>query len=117
MEGGQEIPIYPQPTFEWSCGFEYAAIDSVFARLRLTEGPVLQLTIHSLNFTVSTYDVPLARFYTSARGAMDPYSVRIDETVYSNVSGGIGVFGTYVVSRSEHAVDRAYAGSFGYGTR
>lgn len=117
VEGGKEWPVAPQPTFEQFCGFEYAAIDSVFARLGRMEGTFLRLTIHSLQFSVITYDVPLTLFYTSTHGSLDPYSIRIDERNYSNISGGIGLFGTYVVSRSEYAVDQAYAESFGYVTR
>lgn len=114
VEEGKEWAITPQPTYEQYCGFEYAAIDTAFARLGRNEGAFLRLTVHSLQFSVITHDVHLARFYTSVHGSMDPYSIRIDEAVYSNISGGIGVFGTYAVSRSEFEVDRAYAESFGY---
>ena len=114
LEGGREVPAYPQPTYEGSCGFDFQAFDFVLARLALTESEFRQIGIRTLVFRVTTYDVPLARFYTSAHGAMDPYSIRIDETVYSNVSGGIGVFGTYVVDSLEQDVDEAYIESFGY---
>jgi len=111
---GAEIPAYPQPTYEQSCGFEFAAIDSVFARLGREEGDYLQLAIQSLRISVVTFDVHLARFYTSVHGTLDPYSIRIDQTLYSNINGGIGIFGTYVESTLEIDVDQQYVESFGY---
>ena len=111
---GAEIPAYPQPTYEQSCGFEFAAIDSVFARLGREEGEYLQLAIQSLRFSVVTFDVHLGRFYTSVRGTLDPYSIRIDQTVYSNVNGGIGILGTYVESTLGLDIDQQYIESFGY---
>ena len=115
--GGGETPVFPTAAFDRSCDFEYRTIDSVFAGLGRGEGEFLKLVIHSLNFSVTTYDAPLARYYTSSHGSMDPYSIRIDEMVYSNISGGLGVFGTYVVSRDSYAVDEDYIESFGYFAR
>ncbi len=112
--GGDENPVYPQPMFERSVGFEFAAIDSVFARLGREEGDYREIRIQSLRMSVLTYDAPLGRFFTSVHGALDPYSIRVDQTVYSNISGGIGVFGTYLVSSLDIDVDTEYAESFGY---
>jgi len=114
-DGGTSV--YPSATFERLCDFDYTAIDSVFAGLGRDEEEFHKLVIHSLNFSVTTYDAPLARYYTSVHGSMDPYSIRIDEMVYSNISGGIGVLGTYVVSRASYAVDEDYIESFGYHSR
>jgi hypothetical protein len=111
---GSEIPAYPQPTYEQSCGFEFAAIDSVFARLGREEGEYLQLAIQSMRFSVVTFDVHLGRFYTSVHGTLDPYSIRIDQTLYSNINGGIGIFGTYVESTLEIDVDQQYIESCGF---
>lgn len=111
---GSEMPIYPQPTYERSCGFEFAAIDSAFARCARTEGDFLLLTIDFLRFSVVTYDVPLGQFYTSVNGSLDPYSIRVDETVYSNINGGLGIFGTYIESTLDMDVDGDYVRSFGY---
>ena len=114
VQGGVELPVYPQPTFDQSCGFDYATIDSVFARLAVSEGEFLELVVHSLRFAVVTFDSPLAQYYMSIHGSLDPYSIRIDETVYSNISGGIGVFGTSVESAFAYEVDTDYVESFGY---
>ena len=114
VEGGREVPAYALPTHGGSCGFDYQAFDFVLARLALTESEFRQIGIRTLVFRVTTYDVALSRFYTSAHGSIDPYSIRIDQAVYSNVSGGIGVFGTYVVDSLEQDVDQAYIESFGY---
>jgi hypothetical protein len=37
----------------------------------------------------------LAAYYSSLNGFLDEYSVRLDEQVYSNINGGIGIFGAY----------------------
>jgi hypothetical protein len=40
--------------------------------------------------------------------------VRTDESVYSNIDGGIGIFGSTMTSAYSFPVDRKYVESFGY---
>jgi hypothetical protein len=47
-------------------------------------------------------------------GYLDRYSVRTDERVYSNINGGIGIFGSRMDSDYSYPMDRKYVESFGY---
>ncbi len=107
-------PVYPTQTWQPSCSFAFSAIDSAMARI--SEGDPLKnrYRIISANFSVTTYDPHLSRYYTSAHGSADEYSIRTDPAFYSNIQGGIGIFGSQTVSSFEYMLDPLYVMSFGY---
>ena len=46
-----------------------------------------------MKINVLEFDAPLSNYYSSIHGYLDHFSIRIDEDVYTNIKGGIGVFG------------------------
>lgn len=39
-------------------------------------------------------DRALSNYYESIHGSADSYSISLDQPVYSNISGGLGIFGS-----------------------
>jgi hypothetical protein len=107
-------PLYPDYLVEQKVSFSYNAIDSAMAMI--SAGDSVKKNYHIVNFVFDflEYDSPLSHYYSSINGYLDNYSVRLDETVYSNINGGIGIFGsTYFITRT-FPVSPAYARKFGY---
>ena len=66
----------------------------------LYDGPsvrFLQAVIHVIQF-----DEPLYNYYGVANISRDRYSVRIDEPDYTNMHGGVGVFGSFAVDSTAY---------------
>ena len=73
-----------------------------------------EITVTRIVFGLTEFDFPLSRYYASVNGSLDRYSVRTDESVYSNIDGGIGIFGSTMSSEYSFPVDKKYVESFGY---
>lgn len=93
---GNIIKYYPQPT-----SLTYWKIDSSvvnYALRSISEGDPdkSKYYVYSLVIEISILDNNLSLYYNSTSRGKDLYSVIIDETDYSCIKGGYGVFGTYV---------------------
>ncbi len=114
--GKDNIPIFPTYTRDNYIEYSFASIDSVVKNISLGDSVKSDYTIDRFSFYVIEYDKHLSNFYSSTNGYMDFYSIRLDETTYTNISGGIGIFGTSMFNSSRFDIDRNYAASFGYKT-
>jgi hypothetical protein len=72
------------------------------------------ITVIHIVFDLTEFDFALSRYYASVNGYLDRYSVWTNESIYSNVSGGIGIFGSRMDSKYSYPMDRKYVESFGY---
>jgi hypothetical protein len=112
--GGSAVPVYPRPSHERSASYDYAAIDSAMAGISAGDPDKSRYVISDLAFELLEFDGHLARYVSSIKGGIDDLSIRQDANVYTNITGGIGVFGSYTQSNFSYAVDVQYAVSFGY---
>ena len=108
------IPIYPSVTTQKQCSFEFAAIDSAMAQISAGDSNKANYGLHSATLSVLEYDLPLSKYFSSINGSLDQFSVRTEESVYSNVSGGIGILGSSITQVWEFTFDARYVGFFGY---
>ncbi|KAF0140180.1 MAG: hypothetical protein FD122_2687 [Stygiobacter sp.] len=93
---GNIVKYYPQPT-----SLTYWKIDSSVVNYTLrsiSEGDPdkSKYYIYSMVIEISILDNNLSLYYNSTSRGKDLYSVIVDETDYSCITGGFGVFGTYV---------------------
>jgi hypothetical protein len=106
--------VYPTYTFGTSCTFDFAAIDSAMAQISAGDSQKKNYGAHSMMFDVLEYDAPLSKYYSSVNGSLDQFSIRIDQPVYSNIGGGIGIFGSYFDNKFTIDMDYAFVTVFGY---
>ena len=111
---GGTIPYYPSLTTQKQCTFEFAALDSAMAQISAGDSVKSLYAVHSATLEVIEYDTPLSKYFSSINGSLDQYSIRTDESVYSNVSGGIGIVGTYTTNWVTYFFDQRYVQRFGY---
>jgi hypothetical protein len=109
--------VYPTFLFRTRCSFDFAAIDTALAQISAGDPEKKNYKIRGAIFEVMEFDDPLSKYYSSINGALDPYSIRIDNPVFSNIGGGIGIFGSSLNNQYKCDVDTALVSPFGYRTR
>ncbi|MGE5314609.1 MAG: DUF4249 family protein [Acidobacteriota bacterium] len=116
----KQIPVYPTHTREKKISYDFAALSRAIASISAGDSIKSRYHIQTLSFTLIQFDDHLSRYYASMHGYLDAYSIRVDETTYSNINGGIGIFGSYVWNYRTYPLKEQYIRSFGYqltGTR
>ncbi|MGE5410052.1 MAG: hypothetical protein ACM3MI_03755, partial [Clostridiales bacterium] len=113
-KNGQSIPLYPNANNGPSVSYEYSAIDLAMKSIASSASDPSDIRIDGAAFKITDYDRNLASYYSSTNGYLDSYSIRLDENTYSNIIGGLGIFGSYKVNSRNFSVDKDYVHSFGY---
>jgi hypothetical protein len=111
---GNMIPVYPSLSSEKQCSFEFAALDSAMASISAGDSAKAQYGLHSARLQVIEYDLPLSKYFSSINGSLDQFSIRTEQSVYSNVGGGIGILGSCLTQWIEYSFDQRYVQRFGY---
>ena len=63
-----------------------------------------KLVFHSVVLQFVQYEENLYNYYSVVNGFQDRYSIRLDQSTYSNISGGMGLFGAYSVDSLVHTL-------------
>lgn len=111
--GGYE-PYYPTYQLVKSVSFDYDAVDSAMAQIAKND-PERKNKIYYLKGSVMEFDTPLSNYYTGIHGRVDQFSIRLDQGLYTNINGGIGVLGVGCISKTGKIFFREeYLQKFGY---
>ncbi|HZW38388.1 MAG TPA: DUF4249 family protein [Ignavibacteriaceae bacterium] len=107
-------PVYVSYTFDTKISYDFSALDQTMRDISGNDTAKSNYKVVNAMLEIRDYNEPLSKYFSSINGSLDAFSVRLDETVYSNVSGGLGVFGSFIKNQRELQVDLAYIKSFGY---
>lgn len=108
------VPIYPTVTNNNSLTI---GIDAVTETMRLiSEGDdnKANYEIMAAFLEVIALDKNLSAYFNSTARSMDAFSVKLDETDFTNIENGFGVFGIYLRNTYLVPFTPAYIKSFGY---
>ncbi len=89
---GHSEPVYPSPTSGNSISYDFSAVDSAMAQVSHVEN--FDYYTGNIIFQMIEMDRALSNYYESIHGSTDSYSISLDQPVYSNISGGLGIFGS-----------------------
>ena len=112
LEDGTEV--FPEYIYDYEMGFDYSAIDQIVESLGEGLADKSEIKLGSLFFKLTSLERNLANYYSSTNGFLDSYSIRLDEEVYTNISGGLGIFGAALSFEFDLAFDPSYTVSYGY---
>ncbi|MBI9071254.1 MAG: DUF4249 family protein [Melioribacteraceae bacterium] len=112
--GGKEIAVYPAVDDYSSCVYQFKAIEKALTELSEGDPNKERYKIHNLAFSLLEYDSNLSLYYSSTESSADKYSIRTNKSVYSNVEGGYGIFGSQIVYDYYVKIHYFYVKSFGY---
>ncbi len=85
--------LYPRPVQSdlTTAGFSFQAYAGLITSLRSQYPAGVQLS--RTVFVLTEFDEPLYAYYSTANGFPDSGTLRLDEPDYTNIQGGLGVFG------------------------
>ncbi len=104
-------PIEPDPG---SIQFKMKVVDKAMEEISAGDSNKQNYTIESAVFRLFVLDKNLTTYYSAAQTFLDEFSVRVSQPDYTNIIGGLGIFGTYAVQQLPVAFDYEYVTSFGY---
>ncbi|MBM4172120.1 MAG: DUF4249 family protein [Ignavibacteria bacterium] len=108
-------PVYPQiQTNILSAGFEIDAITRAMEEISSGDPNKKNYRIEKAFFRLLAMDAGLATFYSAQKIFLDEFSVRLNQPEITNITGGLGVFGTYTIKNIELEIQPAFIESFGY---
>jgi len=114
---GTQKPLYPGVTRDKILIYEYAAINKIMSEISAGDQDKYSYVIQDAVLEVLVMDKNLGNYYGSTEGYLDDFSVRLDEVIFSNIEGGLGVFGAYLVSSRKINIEENFVQSFGYRSR
>lgn len=108
------IPNLPKPTSDFSYTVDMSTVNKAMELISQGDPNKERYEILSCIMEVLSLDENLSVYYNSTARGRDIYSVKLDETDFSNISGGYGIFGVYM--RDYHVLwfTHNYIRSFGY---
>ncbi|MCU7494313.1 MAG: DUF4249 family protein [Ignavibacteria bacterium] len=113
---GKLVPYYPGPNQTGYCSFEYNAMRTTFKNISEGSTEPTGYILRYIDFELLEFDAPLSTYYSSTKGVMDNFSIRAEEMVYSNISGGLGIFGSCRKTTVRKRLNPYYITSLGYKT-
>lgn len=111
---GELIPIYPVPSKSHAIAYSVSAINNVMQSISSGIDNKATITVSNKAVVeVLSIDENLSRYYSSLQED-NKYTVRVNESDYSNVDGGFGLFGSLQMNSRKITVQPEYIESFGY---
>jgi Domain of unknown function (DUF4249) len=109
-------PIYPPIQNNiFDIGYDMANVNRAMSEISGSDPNKSNYIIDGGAFRVLIMDQNLATYYNAQKTFMDEFSVRINEPDFTNIKGGLGIFGTFSAKLMDVPIASDYIQSFGYG--
>lgn len=115
--GGKLSPVYATPTIAGSYIIEMDAINRTLQEISAGDPNKNNYVILSLIAEIMTMDDNLSAYFSASKLLDDGLSVKLDQTDFTNIEGGLGVFASFANSKFVIRMDKEYIKSFGYKTK
>jgi len=113
-DGDSVKSIYPTISDNHYVRYTNEALDWTMKKISEFEFDKSMITVTRIEFEIISLDKPLSDYYAITHSYLDSYSLRLDENIYTNVEGGIGVFGVCYKQSIIFRMKEDYILSFGY---
>jgi hypothetical protein len=111
---GKYVPNYPKPGKSIAFSISKETIDRLMAGISEGDPNKGDYTILTMIVDVHVYDINLSNYYVSTAQKLDNFSVQLEQVEFSNIDGGLGIFGSFISTKHVLKFDYDYVGSFGY---
>ncbi|OGU55237.1 MAG: hypothetical protein A2V66_01080 [Ignavibacteria bacterium RBG_13_36_8] len=113
--GDQYIPNNPVPSTNVALAYDMDVIDRAMQEISEGDPNKENYTILGAIFEVLALDDFLSKYYTSTAFNVEEFSIkRVDQTDFTNINGGYGIFGCHFKTRYSIKIKHDYIESFGY---
>ena len=98
------------PSVSTSTGFSYdmASFDSVLTNISMNDPDKDNYDVLYCSFSMLALNETLAAYYSTSNGYLDNVTIRLDEGDYTNINGGLGIFGAYILSATNVMLETDY---------
>jgi len=119
MQNGNEVPVYATPHRNTSESFKFTAITRAMELISDGEENKALFTIYQNPIIEAiAMDENLSRYYSVGSDSFDDLTVRVNSTDFTNIDGGFGVFGSYIINNQTITkILPEYIQSFGYNVK
>lgn len=113
-DGNDLVPLYTTVTNDNFQILSQKSIDILFEKISEGDDEKNKYTILGGEVQLYILEENLSRYFASTETFKNSYSVKVYETIISNINGGKGVFGAYVKRTLPIRISPSYIRSFGY---
>lgn len=114
LENGEYKAYYPEPSYDNSITVEMNAFDRSLREISEGDPNKENYTILAFILEILVYDKNLTAYYASKTELGESFSITTNESDFSNINGGRGIFGSYIKQRKAVKFTLDYIHSFGY---
>ena len=111
---GKMEPVYSKPFSTLSYSVDLQTVNTAMKLLSEEVEDKSQIQILVCGIELLSLDDNLSMYYNATARSGDIYSTKLDETDYSNIQGGFGVFGIYVRNFYVIRFSKDYIRSYGF---
>lgn len=112
---GTEFPIYPKPTSQTGFVLKDVVLNKIMNNISESGLEKQNYWVRNrIKLEIVVLDKNLASYYQSNNDVLDGFSVRLNQSDYSNIENGIGLFASFVKQTTELRLRADYIESFGY---
>ncbi|MCB0743623.1 MAG: hypothetical protein KDC67_06950, partial [Ignavibacteriae bacterium] len=114
LENNVYVPYYPVPSYLQRINVEMIAFDRAMAEISEGDPDKKNYTILTFILEILVYDKNLTAYYASRSELGESFAITTNESDYTNISGGRGIFGSFIKQRFAVRFTHEYIKSFGY---
>lgn len=114
FENGEYKPFFPEPSYDSYIQVEINAFDRALKEISIGDPNKSNYTILAFILEILVYDKNLTAYYAAKTELGDGFSITTNESDFSNIKGGRGIFGSFIKQRRAVKFSLDYINSFGY---
>ncbi len=108
-------PIYPEISVgKNSVSFDTLAFGVALREIEKDVSKRKNYKIEKALFRLLILDKNLAAYYSLQKTFLDEFSVRVNQPDFTNINGGLGIFGIYAIKQTDIQIETNYILKFGY---
>lgn len=115
-ESGSFHPVYPEPSNKINIIYTLDAVTRALDEISDGDPNKQNYTVlQTPLFKLSVFDLSLSRYISSSDQSFDDLTVTVNESDFTNIEGGLGIFGSFLSKNYERIkFQSSYIESFGY---
>ncbi len=110
-----DTPVFPQPTKNSGITFQWSAFERTIKAISENVQDKSKVIIYGVTVELLVFDESLSKYYSNLNGYMDDFTIRVDQNDFTNIEGGLGIFGSYIKQVTGMKIQSDYIHSLGYG--
>lgn len=114
LENSTYVPYYPEPSYAKQINVDMDAFNRAMQEISKGDSIKSNYTILAFILEILVYDKNLTSYYASKKELGESFSITVNENDFSNISGGRGIFGSFIKQRYAIKFTLDYIHSFGY---